>query len=338
MTRSLDPAVRPIPILQTINLVSALFVLAWEWPLGFLAGSGLHRSLAARLAALPLFALSAALIYQGTNAALYYVVAMVVYFWAYSEGEVSLPVWNYLLGLPNSDTDLLSDHLRQAVDSSPTRRERACIDSWFPGPLPSSRLRHYPLVLASARCNANPSPEGGGTRGALSVHKYGPATYRHILLLSRFFHFLSITTYIPRAALLPADDIIVPVSRDEDDPFPRLGDRKRMGGSEVLESEPWGRGSRGGEEEIWRPHQGTRRWMRSSPRQGGGNCINRMGITEHISTSISSEAEEGNGDPHWAEIRPNVQPGRVVEGDGDLSSKVTISNDCKLFGKVSTIT
>lgn len=80
---------RPLPILQTINLVSGLFLLAWEWPLGFLAGSGIHRSLEARLAALPLVALSAALIYQGTNAALYYVVALIAYFWAYSEGEVS---------------------------------------------------------------------------------------------------------------------------------------------------------------------------------------------------------------------------------------------------------
>lgn len=88
LTRSLDPAVRPIPILQIVNLVFGLFLLAWEWPLGFIAGSGLHRSLEARLAALPLVALSAALIYQGTNAALYYVVALIAYFWAYSEGEI----------------------------------------------------------------------------------------------------------------------------------------------------------------------------------------------------------------------------------------------------------
>ncbi|KAK1769716.1 hypothetical protein QBC33DRAFT_513199 [Phialemonium atrogriseum] len=88
LTRSLDPAVKPIPILQIINLLSGLFLLAWEWPLGFIAGSGIHRSIEARLAALPLVALSAALIYQGTNAALYYVVALVAYFWAYSEGEI----------------------------------------------------------------------------------------------------------------------------------------------------------------------------------------------------------------------------------------------------------
>jgi hypothetical protein len=76
-------------VLQVINLLFALFMLAWEWPLGFLAGTGIHRSIEARLALLPLVALSAALLYQGTNPAIYYVVALAVYFWAYSEGEVS---------------------------------------------------------------------------------------------------------------------------------------------------------------------------------------------------------------------------------------------------------
>lgn len=64
-------------------------MVAWEWPLGALAGSSLHRSMEARLVALPLAGLAAALIYQGTNPALYYLIGMGVYFWAYSEGEVS---------------------------------------------------------------------------------------------------------------------------------------------------------------------------------------------------------------------------------------------------------
>jgi hypothetical protein len=88
LTRTLDPAVRPIPVLQTINLVFGLWMLALEWPLGFIAGSPLHRSLEFRLAILPLTALSAALMYQATNPAIYYMIGMVVYFWAYSEGEI----------------------------------------------------------------------------------------------------------------------------------------------------------------------------------------------------------------------------------------------------------
>jgi len=33
--------------------------------------------------------LASVLLYQGSNAAMYYVAAMIIYFWAYSEGEVS---------------------------------------------------------------------------------------------------------------------------------------------------------------------------------------------------------------------------------------------------------
>jgi len=88
LTKTLDPAVKPFPILQIINLVFGFIMLAWEWPLGFLAGSSFHRSLELRLALLPLAALAGALLYQGTNPAIYYTVAIVIYFWAYSEGEI----------------------------------------------------------------------------------------------------------------------------------------------------------------------------------------------------------------------------------------------------------
>ncbi|GJC83878.1 hypothetical protein ColTof3_02703 [Colletotrichum tofieldiae] len=88
LTKTLDPAVKPVPVLQIINLVMALFMVALEWPLVFIAGSSIHRSLEFRLIILPLTTLAAALIYQGTNAALYYLIGLVVYFWAYSEGEI----------------------------------------------------------------------------------------------------------------------------------------------------------------------------------------------------------------------------------------------------------
>jgi hypothetical protein len=88
LTKTLDPAVKPLPILQVINLVMGIAFTALEWPLGFVAGTSIHRSLEFRLAFIPLTALASALIYQGTNAALYYLVGMVVYFWAYSEGEI----------------------------------------------------------------------------------------------------------------------------------------------------------------------------------------------------------------------------------------------------------
>ncbi|KHN98486.1 PRO41 protein [Metarhizium album ARSEF 1941] len=88
ITKALDPAVKPIPILQTINLILGLAMLALEWPLSFVAGSSLHRSLEFRLAVLPLTALASILMYQSTNPAIYYLIGMIVYFVAYSEGEM----------------------------------------------------------------------------------------------------------------------------------------------------------------------------------------------------------------------------------------------------------
>jgi len=88
MTKNLDGAVKPIPILQIINLIFGIFMFAWEWPLGIIAGTILHRSIEARLVVLPMAGLAAALLYQATNPAIYYMIGMVVYFWAYSEGEV----------------------------------------------------------------------------------------------------------------------------------------------------------------------------------------------------------------------------------------------------------
>jgi hypothetical protein len=87
-TKNLDGAVVQVPALQVLNIVLGIVGLCWEWPLGFLAGSGLHRSIEARLVVYPLSALCALLIYQGTNAGLYYIIGMGAYFWAYSEGEV----------------------------------------------------------------------------------------------------------------------------------------------------------------------------------------------------------------------------------------------------------
>jgi hypothetical protein len=88
LTKTLDPIVAPVPALQVINLLMGFMMFAWEYPLSFVAGSAIHRSLEARLAVLPLTALASILLYQATNSAIYYLVAMIVYFWAYSEGEI----------------------------------------------------------------------------------------------------------------------------------------------------------------------------------------------------------------------------------------------------------
>ncbi|MCJ1374041.1 hypothetical protein MMC20_005271 [Loxospora ochrophaea] len=88
LTKNLDGAVKPIPVLQIINLLFGITIAAWEWPLPLLSGTAVHRSIEARLIVFPLSALAALLMYQATNPGLYYLIGMGVYFWAFSEGEV----------------------------------------------------------------------------------------------------------------------------------------------------------------------------------------------------------------------------------------------------------
>lgn len=89
LTKNLDGAVKPVPVLQILNVLFGILSLAWEWPLKPLAGTAIHRSIEIRLLVFPISTLCAILLYQGTNSALYYLIGMIVYFWAYSEGEVS---------------------------------------------------------------------------------------------------------------------------------------------------------------------------------------------------------------------------------------------------------
>ncbi|MCJ1339493.1 hypothetical protein MMC09_004783 [Bachmanniomyces sp. S44760] len=88
LTTNLNGAVKPIPILQIINLLFGILGLAWEWPLPLLSGTAMHRSIVARLIVYPVNAMAALLLYQGTNAGLYFIIGMAAYFWAFSEGEV----------------------------------------------------------------------------------------------------------------------------------------------------------------------------------------------------------------------------------------------------------
>ena len=52
----------------------------------------MHRSIEARLLIYPLSSLASLLLYQGTNAGIYYIIGMGVYFWGFSEGEVVMGV------------------------------------------------------------------------------------------------------------------------------------------------------------------------------------------------------------------------------------------------------
>jgi hypothetical protein len=105
--------------------VLGIFFFAWEWPLGFIAGTAIHRSIEARLVLLPLAALSAALLYQATNPAIYYMVGMGVYFWAYSEGEVGSLATRVLL---NKALTKYPDCGRETMESSSACSRRKGLD------------------------------------------------------------------------------------------------------------------------------------------------------------------------------------------------------------------
>ncbi|OCK91219.1 uncharacterized protein K441DRAFT_688957 [Cenococcum geophilum 1.58] len=62
LTKNLNGAVKPIP------------------PLKFITGTSTYQSIKARLIIFPLSALAAVLQYQSTNAALYYIIGIGVYF------------------------------------------------------------------------------------------------------------------------------------------------------------------------------------------------------------------------------------------------------------------
>jgi hypothetical protein len=103
LTKNLDGAVKPAPVLQIFNLLFGILGLLWEWPLKFLAGTSVHRSIEARLVVYPLSAFMAVLLYQATNPAIYLLVGVGVYFWAYSEGEVCpCRPTNFTSSIPNN--------------------------------------------------------------------------------------------------------------------------------------------------------------------------------------------------------------------------------------------
>ncbi|KEF52785.1 uncharacterized protein A1O9_11202 [Exophiala aquamarina CBS 119918] len=90
-TKNFDGAVKPAPILQIFNILLALLGLAWEWPLGVMAHTTWHSSIEARLLIYPISCLACALMYQGTNAAFFYLVGMVVWLSAFYNEEIVCP-------------------------------------------------------------------------------------------------------------------------------------------------------------------------------------------------------------------------------------------------------
>ncbi|KAK6842255.1 hypothetical protein PG987_003115 [Apiospora arundinis] len=90
-TKSMDSAVSPIPYLQLANFVSAGAVMAWEWPIHSCAQLRFYVYPQAHAVIFLVAAVPASLLYQGTNAALYYIIAAAFYWWSCYEGEIISP-------------------------------------------------------------------------------------------------------------------------------------------------------------------------------------------------------------------------------------------------------
>lgn len=90
LTLNLNTLVKPVPILQVVDLILGICVFWLEWPLPFPYYLKIHPSIELRLAVYPGVALCAALLYQGSDPALWFLIATALWFWAYIEGEVSL--------------------------------------------------------------------------------------------------------------------------------------------------------------------------------------------------------------------------------------------------------
>jgi len=79
--------VAPLPVIQIINLLDGIVILALEWPLPFIRDKALHRAFALRFALYPIMAVAALIQYQCTDPAFYLLIGTAVYFQAWAEGE-----------------------------------------------------------------------------------------------------------------------------------------------------------------------------------------------------------------------------------------------------------
>lgn len=63
--------VAPVPVIQVINLLDGLFILALEWPLPLIKDKPFQRSFGLRFALYPIMAVAALLQYQCTDPGFY---------------------------------------------------------------------------------------------------------------------------------------------------------------------------------------------------------------------------------------------------------------------------
>jgi hypothetical protein len=75
------------PVIQSLSIVLAVMIIALEYPLPFLKGTMMHRSIVRRIPLLLMQAFLAILYYQGTNGAIWSLLAAGAYTRAVAHGE-----------------------------------------------------------------------------------------------------------------------------------------------------------------------------------------------------------------------------------------------------------
>jgi hypothetical protein len=92
-TTKLDVLVRPVPYLQNCNLSMGLTTVAFELPLfKFVARSPWHRYILPRVVGYMVTGVVALLLYQTSEAGVYYLIGTGLYLWGFLCGEVSRPM------------------------------------------------------------------------------------------------------------------------------------------------------------------------------------------------------------------------------------------------------
>lgn len=83
----MDVLVHPIPILQICNVLFGMALLLWEWPVKAVMKCPSHSRTSVHITLILAASVPALLLFQATNAALYYFVAAVLYYCSYRRHE-----------------------------------------------------------------------------------------------------------------------------------------------------------------------------------------------------------------------------------------------------------
>lgn len=81
---------KPVPYLQTLNILGSVLVVIFEWPLNIVRKTNVYRSFVIRFLVLPIIATMALFLHQGTDSAIFYLIGIGVYIYAWKSGKVDI--------------------------------------------------------------------------------------------------------------------------------------------------------------------------------------------------------------------------------------------------------